>query len=385
MIVICEECGKKYRIDPGKIKGESAKFRCKSCNHVITVSKPAAVAPEPPPPVTPPPPEAARARPPVPEAARDRAPVTEPEARKKPAKVKKVRRGVGLRTKMAVLFFLIPIVLMVASGLLYLRQLNNLSALITGESSTIVKQLAEKAIRENARSVASQTMLYILTNPELRKQDYDRNVDLKRVAVQKVGLTGYSALYELPGPDGIWRTWAHANSKIIGIDMSKLKEPLGKAFPGFWRVYTGVKGGREASGYYTWQDKDGTFRDKYMVCTPVEGTKFIIASTTYLDEFTLPIVNMEKRAEKIRIDVRNINIAILGGALILVGLVVSLYGRKLSKRIRSLTDVAERISVGELDAEVEIKTKDEIGDLGEAITRMQESIRLSIDRLRRRR
>jgi HAMP domain-containing protein len=47
--------------------------------------------------------------------------------------------------------------------------------------------------------------------------------------------------------------------------------------------------------------------------------------------------------------------------------------------------VAERISVGEMDAEIKIKSRDEIGDLAEAISRMQESIRLSIERLRRRR
>jgi HAMP domain-containing protein len=57
----------------------------------------------------------------------------------------------------------------------------------------------------------------------------------------------------------------------------------------------------------------------------------------------------------------------------------------LTGRIKSLTDVADRISVGELDAEIKIKSKDELGDLAEAISRMQDSIRLSIERLRRRR
>jgi len=50
-----------------------------------------------------------------------------------------------------------------------------------------------------------------------------------------------------------------------------------------------------------------------------------------------------------------------------------------------LTDAANRISVGELGVEIENKSKDEIGELAEAITRMQDSIRLSIERLRRRR
>jgi methyl-accepting chemotaxis protein len=51
--------------------------------------------------------------------------------------------------------------------------------------------------------------------------------------------------------------------------------------------------------------------------------------------------------------------------------------------IRKLTDAANRISVGELSVEIEKTSQDEIGDLADAITRMQDSIRLSIERLRR--
>jgi HAMP domain-containing protein len=39
MISICEECGQKHRLSPEIIQGPSAAFKCKSCNHVITVRK----------------------------------------------------------------------------------------------------------------------------------------------------------------------------------------------------------------------------------------------------------------------------------------------------------------------------------------------------------
>ena len=82
---------------------------------------------------------------------------------------------------------------------------------------------------------------------------------------------------------------------------------------------------------------------------------------------------------------RNTVFMIVGVTLLLVGIIVFLYGQRLTSRIKSLTNVAERISVGEMDAEIKVKSRDEIGDLAEAISRMQESIRLSIERLRRRR
>ena len=40
MIVFCEECGGKYRVDPSKIKGDAAQGKCQFCGHVITIMKP---------------------------------------------------------------------------------------------------------------------------------------------------------------------------------------------------------------------------------------------------------------------------------------------------------------------------------------------------------
>jgi methyl-accepting chemotaxis protein len=59
-------------------------------------------------------------------------------------------------------------------------------------------------------------------------------------------------------------------------------------------------------------------------------------------------------------------------------------GRAIGSPIRKLTEVAERISVGDMGAEIKIKSRDEIGNLAEAILRMQDSLRLAIERLRRR-
>ena len=230
-----------------------------------------------------------------------------------------------------------------------------------------------------------QCKLYLLSHPELRKEDFSKDLGFKSLAVQKVGMTGYTALYQLPGSDGVWRTWGHINPKIIGIDMSKLKKPLGRNFAGFWKVYSGVKGGKKSQGYYTWQDKDGKFRDKFMVCTPIAGTRFVIAATTYMDEFTGPVRKMESNAEALTGRAKIITLVILGATLLLIGLIVALYGHRLTSKIKSLTDVADRISVGELGMEINTESNDELGDLAEAIARMQDSIRLSIERLRRRR
>ena len=380
MIVICEECGKKYDIDPAQIKGREAKAKCKSCGHVITVTK-KEVNPSAAPPSkvkeVPPRPKEPEARSPEPN---EEAPDTQPAKSATGPK-----KGFGLRPKIFVLFFFIPIALMIGAGSFYLWALEDLSSLITRESSRAVTQLGEAIIAEKARSVADQARLYLVSRPNMARQDFGSDQEFQKVAVQKVGLTGYTALYAVPDEKGIWRTWAHTNAKIIAIDMSTLNGPMGQNFDGFWKVFSNAKDGKESKGYYTWQEKDGSFRDKYMVCAPVKGTPYYVAATTYLDEFTKPVKDMEGRVNEITKGTRNMVFMIVGGTLLLVGFVVLLYGQRLTSRIRSLTDVAERISVGDMDAEISIKSKDEIGDLAEAINRMQASIRLSIERLRRRR
>ena len=385
MIVICEECGKKYRIDPSKIRGAAARFKCRVCTHMIMVSKPQAAS------------AAASATDlsvteTITEPNDSKASATEPEIKLDrsvgesiPMKPARKSRLMNLRTKMLLLFFFVPLLLLIGASLLYLWQFDKMAVLLTDESTKIVNQMAEDKIADLSTAVAIQCRLYLLAHPELNKADFMNNMGFKTLAVQKVGMTGYTALYEMPDPDNIWRTWAHVNPKIIGIDMSTLKTPLGKNFPGFWKIYTGVKGGKRSQGYYTWQDKDGKFREKFMVCTPVAGTPFVVAATTYLDEFTGPVTMMETRAKLLTEKTRLITWGILGGTIFLIGLIVLIYGHRLTGKIKSLTDVAERISIGDLGIEIETQSKDEIGELAEAISRMQDSIRLSIERLRRRR
>jgi methyl-accepting chemotaxis protein len=80
-----------------------------------------------------------------------------------------------------------------------------------------------------------------------------------------------------------------------------------------------------------------------------------------------------------------IALMMLGATLLLIGIVVFVYVHRLTGKIKSLAEVAERISMGELEMEIETKSRDEIRQLAEAIARMQDNIRLSIERLRQQR
>ncbi len=74
---------------------------------------------------------------------------------------------------------------------------------------------------------------------------------------------------------------------------------------------------------------------------------------------------------------------LLAATVVLVLVVATLSGRAIVKPIKQLTEAAEKISTGDLEVQIKVTSKNEIGELAAAIARMQDSIRIAIGRLRR--
>ena len=400
--VICEECGRVYHVPLAKlnqIKGDVAKTKCKECGHIIEIQKKAKsheetmeydslegfdteeaatddaddeafenlekASPEP-----------------AQEAVA--APQETPAASRKMMAGSKGKTSMGLRVKMILLFMVIPLLLMTISGFLTQRQMNLLTHDLTATSTDIVKQMAEKSIADIGQAVATQCKLYIEAHPDLKREDMVSDPLFSKLAIQKVGKSGYTVLSSV----GPFTAWVHPNPKLHGVVLNKvIKKLLGKDYPRFARIIAKADKGQnvKSSGYYLWKDTDGQMREKYMTLTPVPDTDFSIAATTYIHEFTGPLEKLREQSEEVAVASRNLSLLTITGTLVVIGLIVTMYGHNLVTRIRHLTNVTDRISIGELDAEIKITSKDEIGNLADAITRMQDSLRLSIERLRKRR
>jgi HAMP domain-containing protein len=61
------------------------------------------------------------------------------------------------------------------------------------------------------------------------------------------------------------------------------------------------------------------------------------------------------------------------------------YSRSVIQPIRYLSEVADKISMGELDTPIQLKAKGEVSVLAESIERMQASVKAAIERLQKRR
>ena len=398
MIVICEECGKKYSIDASKVGEKGAKFRCKACKNTILVKKPEApqeqeaAAPPLEPSFPPPEPD------PFEQMAEEKSESEKPAPKKKRKLSKKSKKkasskekksgGIGIRIKMLLLFLIIPITIIAAASFLYLDRLSGLASSLIDESTDLVTEMSESIIAESARSAAAQCDIYLDYHPSLTPEYFDSDFAFRRLAQKKLGITGYTFLFSLGDDASPSVIWVHPSPKVIGEPLNEImKKDLGRDYPKFEVIVSSVETGQkfESGGYYSQRDREGKLREKYVFVAPIEGTDLAVAATTYIDEFTLPVSSLEHDAQVTTEKTRTFIMYILAGALIIIGLVVTIYSTSLSGKIKKLTDIANRISVGELDEEIKLKSGDEIGALAEAISRMQDSIRLSIERLRRKR
>ena len=397
MIITCQTCQKKYKFDPAKLKSDKVAFQCKNCGHKIAFTlgddhtidqtqkhdSPIETS------ITPPfaplsqdsngdPFSAMMAQP---EASSTEQPL-HPEMETKPT----VRKRFGLKTKMFLLFFVIPVFFVIVASVIYLWQLETLTNKISVDSHAMVAKLSQDRVNDMARAVANQCQLYLSAHSNLSRDDFNKDAEFRSLAVQKFGETGYTCIYEAPDNTGKSGVWVHPNETLIGVDLpSTMQKAMGPQYQAWLDIYVGAYKGQASSGYYKWKEKDGSLRDKYMTCIPVKGTPYVVAATTYVDEIYRDAHALKTTTEQMTKTTKTIVLIVFGLTIVLMGGIVLFYSGRLRTNLTTLIDAAEKISVGELNTKIEVRSNDEISDLGEAIGRMQESIRMSIERLRRRR
>jgi HAMP domain-containing protein len=306
--------------------------------------------------------------------------------------------GPGLLQRL-VLGILVPILLafLVIAGMLFVSvnigsvqfmsirdlgvtSLNELGAATLKESTTSLNKLGEKIIQQKAQDVAKQIAIYMKAHPGKAAKSLSGDATFKEVAVQKVGETGYTAVHDNKGIN-----YFHVNPQIVGTDLHGLAAKL----PDFVKILdAGLTG--PASGYYDWKDADGQVRPKYMFTTPIEGTNLIVAATTYIDEFSRPAKSIVERLNQMQATYATqynkrfalFVLIVLIDLLILLA-VIYFYASSIVRPIRHLSEVADKISMGDLRATIDVKAKGEVLVLAQSIKRMQTSVRAAIERLQK--
>lgn len=113
-------------------------------------------------------------------------------------------------------------------------------------------------------------------------------------------------------------------------------------------------------------------------------TRMAEGKTGHSEDLIQTVTALRTRSQSLAGRIKTTIAIILSSTLLIIGATVSIFACRLTSRVRSLTDAADRISIGDLEVDIPVRSRDEFGKLAEAISRMQDSIRLSIERLKRR-
>jgi GAF domain-containing protein/HAMP domain-containing protein len=269
-----------------------------------------------------------------------------------------------ITTRLILSFLIMTILPLAVMGYAGLRVMDRISIVALEGTTKGLKQMAEGSIHQQALSVAQQVELYLEAHPELLTapaKELEANKELAALAVQPVGKTGYTALYD---SDAI--THFHTNSALIGADLHTLASTL----PEFWRILEASLSGTPVDGYYKWKEADGSLRDKYMSCVPVGKTHFRVAATTYIDEFFQPIQSTRTEITGISQEAQRSLFIAMGVSGVITVLVATLLAMIFVRPLKRVTEGARRFSKGKLDQEIHLGGKDEIGELAATLDQM---------------
>ena len=154
-------------------------------------------------------------------------------------------------------------------------------------SEAVMRKMGEDFIRQKGLDVVLQLELYLQAHPEMTLEDLQNDLKFREIAVQPVGKKGYTAVQDLDTAINRF----HKNSKTENLDLHSLSDKL----PEFWTIMKDSLDGRYSHGYYKWKGPNGEIRDKFMYIAPLnkktaDGVGLGVAATTYIDEFTYPIL-----------------------------------------------------------------------------------------------
>lgn len=193
-----------------------------------------------------------------------------------------------------------------------------------------------------------------------------------------VGKTGYVWVL-----DGKGRYVISDHGKRDGEDISGSKDANGDLFiQDMVKQAMSLKPGEIGEHQYPWQNPgESKPRMKIARIMYFAPWDWVIGVGAYKDEFMAAPLRIETATMHSNIMLLVILVVSVGAA-VLIWMVIA---KHITEPIVKLTDAAQKMSMGNLDIQIDVTSQDEIGSLAQAIKRMQKSLKMAIARMRKER
>ncbi len=308
---------------------------------------------------------------------------------------RRARIRFGIRSKILIPFLALAFVSLGVTSSLAFRTIYEVSYLVKEQSMTTADEVTQRSIfaledlgrrlvQRRAWYTANQLVLFLQEHPLLDISMLRNNPEVSKIAVQQVGLTGYTFVYDRQGV-----VYFHPEVRMVGVNLLKVGgEPI--YFSSIVeRSFLG-----EASGYYEWADESGEKRQKYMHCVPVGTTGLVVAAVTYIDEYSSPAEQFkEEIAQAVQETSQYVDRQVQKAQLVFIiafsvmvlfaVVVIVLLSRAITRPILALTKGVEVVGRGELDYKIKVETGDEIQQLAEQFNAMTMALKESYADLER--
>jgi methyl-accepting chemotaxis protein len=450
MDINCDACGKKYRVDETKMKGESAKVKCKACNNIMVITKPQpALSIESPRPQELPEPEVSR-EPQMPDRFVER-PISPPQEAEELERETPPFYG-GQKVRFGLFGKIITVMLIVS-----LLPFAIFWGITLRETNERIRTDTEALMAQTARGLGNQVDGWINNNvsilrtaaklPEIIFMEGEQQRPILKT-IQKqypwmylvftVGTDGMniSRSDDVPlkdysdrqyyksimhGKNLSWQTLIGKTSKkpslVLAVPILSGNQTVGVMAAAMtvddiskniatWKTgKTGFAFLVDEKGYViSHPNRQYVAKRKNLNSHPLIANYRKKGWTTITTRFDMPneqsalghvrsnnygwalALQQEEREVFSALNrVQKFALTLLGCTILLVSVIAWFSARAIVTPVMKLTDAAERMSLGELNVKIDIKSRDEIGLLAQAIGRMQTSLRLAMNRLRRKR
>ncbi|MDD5313053.1 MAG: histidine kinase [Dehalococcoidia bacterium] len=307
----------------------------------------------------------------------------------------KFRIRFGIRDKILISFLALSLISVGIISSLALRYIGSVGSLtkeysksmgetVVAVSIAALEDQGRRTIFQKAQDVSQEMYFYLQLHPELAGERMAQNQKLSNIAVQKIGRTGYTIVYDKTG-----KVIFATDPGIVGANLRQLGgEPV---------YYSSILDrsllGSDASGYYKYKEPSDTAeRTKYMYAKPVESSNLIVASTAYLDEFysaaedtkeriSSAVDYMSKQVDTQAREAELIFIAVIVAMVVVVSGVSFLLSETITRPVGALTQGSEHIAKGELDYSINVNTGDEMQLLAEQFNDMAAALKESYSNL----